>query len=192
MKVRSVVLPGARRRFLFPWSSKDSGGAAAPRVARVEPGPITPILGGDASELLAAVTARLHERGERLTVQRKAVLLALLAHGGHPTADDLIASVERSATSAHRASVYRALEALCALGVVQHVHLGHGAATYHLAEAAGGHAHAQCSHCGGVIDVPLMVMDDLAMRLERSCGFRLDRSHVALSGLCEECAASAD
>ena len=89
----------------------------------------------------------------------------------------------------HRASVYRALEALTDAGIVQHVHLGHGATAYHLADEAGEHLHLQCEVCGAVLDAPVQVLGSVRRRLLREQGFALDATHVALSGTCSTCRA---
>ncbi len=92
-------------------------------------------------------------------------------------------------TSVHRATVYRVLEALTAAGVVTHVHVGHGATSYHLAQPS--HLHAQCGSCGAVIDLPEQLLVPLRAELLERHGFALDASHMALSGLCRTCRSAA-
>ena len=81
------------------------------------------------------IRVRLHARGERMTRPRQAVLLALAEQPGHPTAEQLVSAVAERDSTVHRASVYRTLDALAQLGIVQHVHLGHGPTVYHLVSA---------------------------------------------------------
>jgi len=97
-----------------------------------------------------------------------------------------VSAVAERDPGVHRASVYRTLETLSGLGVVQHVHVGHGTTAYHLAGDEA-HLHAQCGRCGAVIDLPASLLDEVAARVHREHGFRLDPSHVALSGTCERC-----
>jgi Fur family transcriptional regulator, ferric uptake regulator len=141
--------------------------------------------------LLAAVASRLRARGERMTTPRRAVLTALSAKGGHLTAEEIVEAVADVDAGVHRASVYRTLEALSALGVVQHVHVGHGGTAYHLVDDTGPHPHLQCRECGAVLDLPPKLLDPVARRLARDSGFELDPGHVALSGRCADCAARA-
>ncbi len=122
-----------------------------------------------------------------LTAPRRAVLSALRRHEGHLSAERLVTVVAGTDPGVHRASVYRALEALTDAGIVQHVHLGHGATAYHLADAEGEHLHLQCSACGAVLDAPVSLLGTVRRRLLREQGFALDASHVALSGTCEAC-----
>ena len=142
-------------------------------------------------DLLADVTRRLRSRGERMTTPRRAVLQALVG-ADHLTADQVQERVDASHPGVHRVSVYRTLQALGELGVVQHVHLGHGPTTYHLIRREDGdHPHAHCRSCGVVVDLPPGLLDDVRRSLADSEGFVLDVGHVALSGTCAGCAAVA-
>jgi Fur family ferric uptake transcriptional regulator len=143
-----------------------------------------------AEPVLELVAERLRARGERMTGPRRAVISALAGSDGHLSAEDVVQAVAGVDASVHRASVYRSLEALSQLGVVQHVHVGHGATAYHLITEGGSHPHAQCRECGAVVDLPPNVLDAVARRLERESGFELDAEHVALSGRCAACAAA--
>jgi Fur family transcriptional regulator, ferric uptake regulator len=142
----------------------------------------------DAQVLLARVAAMLRSKGERMTAPRRAVLTALTQTDGHLTMEEVAAAVAQFAPQVHRASVYRTLVALSELGVVQHVHLGHGATAYHLTGESGPHLHAQCRHCGQIQDLPTDLLSEVARRMGVTHGFELDATHVALSGLCAPCA----
>lgn len=133
--------------------------------------------------------ALLRGRGERMTGPRRAVLSVLAEDARHLSADQVVSAVATYDPGVHRASVYRALEALSQLGVVQHVHLGHGTTTYALAEGRP-HLHGHCQRCGTVVDLPGDLLDDVAVRLAAEAGFALDPAHVALSGTCRACAAT--
>src|ERR687883_273188 len=145
-----------------------------------------------AQDLVEQVGRLLRERGERMTGPRRAVLAVLAASGGHVGAEDVVAAVADLDPTVHRASVYRTLDALCDLGVVQHVHIGHGATAYHLVHGSDAHVHAQCSACGAMVDLPLNVLDEAADRMARNAGFVLDPTHVALSGTCAACASTSE
>lgn len=132
----------------------------------------------------------LRARGARVTAPRRAVLDALATGAGHPTADDVLAEVTRRSPGVHRASVYRALDSLVGVGLVRHVHMGHGPTAYHLAlDEAEAHLHARCRACDRVVDLPHDLLDGVAGTLRDHAGFVLDPEHVALSGLCRECSA---
>jgi Fur family ferric uptake transcriptional regulator len=129
--------------------------------------------------------ATLRRRGERVTEPRRAVLRALAGLPNHPTAEQVVAAVEAGDGDVHRATVYRTLETLTGLGIVTHVHVGHGGTAYHLDDRV--HLHAQCRGCGHVVDVPADLLDAVSARLQDVAGFHLDPAHVALSGRCSLC-----
>lgn len=134
--------------------------------------------------LVAQVGEVMRARGERMTAARRAVLLALATTPGHLSVEEL--HTRAADGRLPRSSVYRALDALSALGVVQHIHLGHGATAYHLRDELEPHLHAQCRRCESVLDLPADALDPVAAHLA-GLGFVLDPAHTALSGLCADC-----
>jgi Fur family ferric uptake transcriptional regulator len=128
----------------------------------------------------------LRARGLRLTAQRQLVLEAVYALG-HATPDQVHAAVSRTAAGINITTVYRTLELLEELGLVTHTHLSHGSPTYH---AAGEHQHVHlvCRGCGRVDEVSPSVLNGLVADLRNSRGFSVDVGHVALFGICRECA----
>ncbi len=127
----------------------------------------------------------LRASGGRVTTSRRAILAALLEAGPHVTADELATYVKERHPDVHMSTIYRTLETLTALGVVVHVHLGHGRAVFHMADEV--HEHLVCGRCGEVVEAPSEVFSELARRIEDEYGFSLDRGHFALSGLCSSC-----
>lgn len=127
------------------------------------------------------LAARLRGRGLRVTQQRREVLAAV-RHLGHATPEQLHDSV----ADADLTTVYRTLELLEELGFVRHAHLGHGAPSYRPADDD--HIHVVCHHCGRVLDVDADLVDELAVRLQQTQGFQLDRSHFTVFGKCADCA----
>ena len=141
----------------------------------------------DVDAFVAEVGELLRARGERMTGPRRAVLTVLAADSGHLPADAVVSRVADHDPGVHRASVYRTLDALSDLGVIQHVHVGHGATAYHVVRTGKRHLHAHCRDCGAVLDLPHDLLDDVAGELVARFGFVLDAGHVALSGLCAGC-----
>lgn len=129
----------------------------------------------------------LHARGERMTRPRRRVLEVLAEDPRHLSAEEIVTAVARRDPSVHRASVYRTLEALADLGVVQHVHLSHGATAHHLVTENRDHLHLQCSACGDITDVPPNLLLEVATQLNEKYAFALDLGHIALSGKCSSC-----
>jgi Fur family ferric uptake transcriptional regulator len=139
----------------------------------------------DAEEIVALLRAR----GGRVTPTRRATIDVLLAGGEHRhlSAEDVATEVRRRLPDVAESTIYRTLTALEELGVVTHVHLGHGPGTFHLAEAA--HRHLVCQRCDSVIEVPAFEFIALARRLEEVYGFAMSSEHFAIVGQCRNCRA---
>lgn len=137
-------------------------------------------------ERLEQVVARLRQRGGRITSPRRAILRALVEADEHPTAEQLTTEVQGSHPDVASSTVYRFLDDLERLGVVDHVHLGHGPAVYHFADDL--HHHLVCEECRGVVEVPEEVFAELRDRLHREFGFDLHPRHFAVPGRCRRCA----
>jgi len=125
----------------------------------------------------------LRARGLRLTAPRQLVLEAVHKLR-HATPDQIHAEVAERAAGVNITTVYRTLELLEELKLVNHTHLSHGAPTFHPIDEHQ-HAHLVCRGCGSVKELPSPVLAGLATELLDSRGFRLDIGHVALFGLCE-------
>jgi Fe2+ or Zn2+ uptake regulation protein len=139
-----------------------------------------------ADDRLAEILGQLRKRGGHVTAPRRAIIAALLEAGEHVTAEELVEVVKLVDPEIHLSTVSRTLEALTELGVVTHVHLGHGPAVYHLSDDV--HFHLVCYECGAIIELPPDAFDALGDRFQRDYGFRLDERHFALGGHCRACA----
>lgn len=142
-------------------------------MARTAPDRMTEIL-----ELLRA-------NGGRITTARRAILRAFLEHDDHITAEQLTAIVQRQHPDVAESTVYRFLDDLEQLDVVDHIHLGHGPAVYHLAEHA--HHHLVCEECGTVVEVPTRVFAAMLRSIRNEHGFEVDLRHFAIPGRCRDC-----
>ena len=76
----------------------------------------------------AAAARTLRRRGLRLSAARRVVLTALFAADRPLSAEEIAAGAGGAVPPSDLASVYRNLETLEALGLVRHMHLGHGPA----------------------------------------------------------------
>jgi Fe2+ or Zn2+ uptake regulation protein len=131
------------------------------------------------------ILTRLCSGGGRRTAPRQAIAEALVDGPSHITAEDIAAAVQGRFPSVNLSTVYRTLETLEDAGVVDHVHLGHGRAIYHLADDD--HQHLVCERCEGVEELPVAKLRPLLRTLERDFGFEVDRRHFAIVGLCRGC-----
>lgn len=131
------------------------------------------------------LTQKLRAKGYRLTPARQLVLGAVSGLE-HATPDAICAEVQRTASSVNLSTVYRTLELLEELGLVNHTHLGHGAPIYH-ATAEQNHLHLVCRSCGRVIETDTDLAEPLVQRLRVAIGFETDVAHFAIYGRCADC-----
>jgi len=140
------------------------------------------------TDRLDGVLTLLRSRGGRVTSARRGILQALLDHHGHPTAEQLTDRVHATQPDVDKSTVYRFLDDLEKLGVVDHVHLGHGSAVYHFVDDP--HHHLVCEGCGAVVEVPSGAFERLGRQLQADYGFEIDPRHFALPGWCATCSPS--
>jgi Fur family ferric uptake transcriptional regulator len=134
---------------------------------------------------LAQLLALVRAHGGRVTTPRRVILSSLLDLGSHVTAEELAEHVQQRHPDIHLSTVYRTLDTLTKLEVIDHVHVGHGRAVFHMVDES--HHHLACRRCGAVVEVPEALFADLARRLDDEHAFTLDRGHFALSGVCRAC-----
>jgi len=142
-----------------------------------------------ANPRLDEILGMLRARGGRITTPRRAIITALLTSGGHITADELTDRIQADYPDVHLSTIYRCLETLETLEVIEHIHLGHGRAIYHLADEA--HQHLLCEMCGTVVEVPDALFATLATQLRAGYGFTIRPRHFAVLGRCDTCTATA-
>lgn len=132
-----------------------------------------------------SLAAMLRERGLRLTPQRQLILEAV-HELGHATPESVHNAVRERAAGVNITTVYRTLELLEELGLVNHTHLSHGSPTYHAA-GEDQHVHLVCRACGSIAEVDPEVMSPVTTLLRDERDFRVDVGHVSLFGVCGDC-----
>ncbi len=126
----------------------------------------------------------LRAAGLRVTRPRLAVHRALAGLGGHRTAEEVMAALVEGGEGLPRTSVYNALEALRAAGLVMQAGTGAGAALYEVASRW--HHHFVCRKCGDVADVPCAIGAKPCLQPELA-DVDVDEAEVIYRGLCARC-----
>ena len=137
------------------------------------------------SPTLDDIYASIRAAGGRLTQPTRIVIDILGRSDAHLSADDLIDECDRRAPGTAPSTVYRVLQRLDQLHVVEHIHSGSGPAFYHLRDRD--HAHLVCERCGAVIDIPDRLLDPIADVARREYGFAVRGRHAAVLGNCRSC-----
>lgn len=125
------------------------------------------------------------EQGERCTVQRQAILEAVLDLDNHPTADDVFEAVKGRLPGIAKPTVYRALEHLARLGVITKAcHPGRATRYDPRIDV---HHHLVCLRCNQFVDFENEALDRLAIPDTSDVGFEVSDFRVQLRGICSDC-----
>jgi Fur family ferric uptake transcriptional regulator len=135
----------------------------------------------------ADVARALREDGGRLSGPRRRVIEALFAAEGPVSAEYIAEGRGARSESLELTSVYRTLEHLEGLGVVRHVHIGHGPGLYALIPP-GGQEYLACERCDRVTRVESARLDPVRAEILDRFGYHVRFSHFPMLGLCVRCA----
>ena len=114
---------------------------------------------------------------------------ALAGHDCAVTALDLDDELRRREPPVGRASVYRALEQLEQLGLVQRIEVCRGTAGFERVEPGGEHHHhAICQDCGRMIPFEDAALERDIERVAARLGFDAADHEVVIRGSCGRCA----
>ncbi len=128
----------------------------------------------------------LDRAGQRLTAPRRAVLDLISWRQGHFTAADLITDAHERNVEIGRATIFRSLELLTELQLLEHIDLPSGEHAYVACEPVH-HHHVVCSHCGRTAEVEDCGMASVASEVGRRTGYAIESHRLELFGLCSAC-----
>ncbi|MBX5465328.1 MAG: transcriptional repressor [Clostridia bacterium] len=137
-----------------------------------------------------AVLQTLAAHELKLTPQRRRVVEVFFRHPGeHLSADDVYAEVRQQNPEVGLATIYRTLDLLSDLGVLDKLELGDGRARYELDRGTGQrHLHLVCTACGRVEEFqPDALLAELEAEIGRRTGFRISDRELKFYGLCADC-----
>jgi Fur family transcriptional regulator, ferric uptake regulator len=132
--------------------------------------------------------ATLQKAGLRRGGARTAVVETLARHDCAVTALDLDEEMRSRSPRVGRASVYRALEQLEELGLVQRIEVSRGTAGYERIEPDGHHHHhAICRDCGRMVRFEDPQLERAIGKVSETMSFDVTEHDVILRGRCERC-----
>ena len=125
----------------------------------------------------------LRSLGLTPTIQRLAVLEYLQSTTSHPTADVVLAHVQKKHPTISRATVYNTLEALTQAGVILRITVDPAVARYDA--DTGPHAHFRCRVCNKVYDFDMQADVCFGSSVD---GHRIESVRTYVYGVCVACA----
>lgn len=142
-----------------------------------------------ASRNETSLLERMKAKGLRLTGQRRVLAELLEQADEHLDAEQVYQRARAKDASLHRATVYRTLNRLKKLGLVDELDLMHVSGERHYYEIRPStlHIHLVCTACKGVDEPGERFWEDLKRRVELDNGFRPEVVRIEMAGLCASC-----
>ena len=122
-----------------------------------------------------------------MTGPRRALVRLIADRKVRFTAADLEEDVARISPAVGRATVFRTLELLLSLGLVERVHTEGERRDAYVVAGGVHHHHLVCSRCGVVTEVTGCMVDDLVSSLAQASGFQVEGHWMEIVGLCSRC-----
>jgi Fur family transcriptional regulator, ferric uptake regulator len=137
------------------------------------------------------VTSEIEAHGLRMTRQRRVIAEVLQRAGEHLDAAEVLRRARHQMPGLHLATVYRALESLKKLGIIDELDLMHfrGGGHYYEARTNKDHMHFTCQWCGRVLEIQSPLFERLKGQIEGRHGLSIRVARLELGGLCGTCAA---
>lgn len=132
------------------------------------------------------ILERIQEHGLRVTRPRRLIVRSVLSQTGPFSAEELWSQLQSDGHAAGRATVFRTLDLLVDLGVLDRVHDPSGLHRYVLAGTGHRH-HVVCSRCGAVADFNGCNVEELITAAVSQTGFQINGHWLELFGICATC-----
>jgi Fur family ferric uptake transcriptional regulator len=143
-----------------------------------------PIWAEHAAQALAAA-------GYRRGGARRAILELLDEQSCALSAVEIQEALSRRNRDVSRSSVYRIMEELEEIGLLQRVEIGHGMVRYEpVRSGPGHHHHLVCDHCGRLQPFTDEGLERAIRRLSDRVPLRVSEHEIVIHGACDTCAAA--
>lgn len=137
------------------------------------------------------LSEQLTASGFRLTAQRRIVLEVIERARGHLDARAILELAHKRDPAVHRATVYRTLDLLKRLRLVDELDLMHLEGEKHFYErrTSRGHFHLACVQCGKIVEHTTATFERLTGEISEQTGFSVEVIRLEVGGKCTRCRA---
>lgn len=131
----------------------------------------------------------LTSKGVRLTAQRRALIETMQEAEEHLDASSLLALARKREPGLDRATVYRTIEKLKKLGLIDELDLMHlnGEKHYYEVKPRRDHVHLACYHCGRIEEFNSPLFEQLKCEITKRLGFEVRVTRLEVGGRCNAC-----
>lgn len=131
------------------------------------------------------VQQALQKNHYSLTVQRRIILDVLNQNQGHMTAEEVFVEVRKRLSNVSLGTVYRNLDLLVTIGLIEQHKLGTSKALYEIMKPP--HYHVICEKCGRVDDLNGIHINRLEDEIARITGYQILHHNLNVVGRCPDC-----
>ena len=124
--------------------------------------------------------------GMRFTHQRALIMEIIRKGRGHLDADEIYRRAREKETRLSLSTVYRTLQMLKKLGLVEELHFDEGHHHYEVKPSAE-HHHLVCLGCGRVIEFYYPLSRYLRKRVPEAKDFDITETEIRMTGYCAKC-----
>jgi Fur family ferric uptake transcriptional regulator len=144
---------------------------------------------GSGSHPRLSLVEEFSAKGLRLTAQRRAVLEVIETAEEHLDAASLLKLARQKDAAIDRATVYRTLELLKKLRLVDELDLMHlnGEKHYYELRTGRDHIHLACFQCGKIEEFGSPLFERLKQEIARERGFHVNVVRMEVGGRCINC-----
>jgi len=136
------------------------------------------------------IKKQLHSKSYKLTPQREATLRVLLEQNEeHLSAEEVFLLVKDKAPEIGLATVYRTLELLSELKVIDKINFGDGVSRYDIRREGAEHFHHHlvCIECGSVEQIVDDLLGEVEEIVETDWEFKVIDHRLTFHGICKKC-----
>jgi len=138
------------------------------------------------SKSLEKTRQTLNVTGLRVTNQRTLIMEILRQGDGHLNADEVYHRAREKQPRLSLSTVYRTLQALKKVGLVEEVHIGLTRHYYEMKHATE-HHHLVCLECGRVVEFQYPLARLVKRKIIEAKDFDITGSEVRMTGYCPAC-----
>ncbi len=128
----------------------------------------------------------IREKGLKNTVQREAILNEVLQTGGHFEIEDIVYQMRKKNIPVSRATIYRTLNLLKDMGLINEVIKIDNKTIYELA-LKHHHDHLICKSCKKIIEFTDEEIEKLQDKICKAHNFFPETHRLEIYGYCQEC-----
>ena len=137
----------------------------------------------------------LHDARYKLTPQREVTLRVLLENeSDHLSAEDVFMKVKDKYPEIGLATVYRTLELLNELNILDKINFGDGVSRYDLRKEGAEHFHHHlvCINCGSVEEIEEDLLGEVEKKVENDFQFKITDHRLTFHGICRTCTSNSE